>query len=239
MVDGPLTGGHNAREVVRIGDTVRRSRGSGAGFAAQVLTHLEAVGFPYAPRHLGVDEFGRDILSFIPGVTTDHPSQRAPGAYAQGGRMLRALHDATAGHALAGAHECVIHGDPGPFNTIFQCGRPAAFIDWDSCRPGQRLDDLAYLAWTWCIQSLGNVPIEQQAKHLRELRDAYGPVEPEQLLDMIVTRQTQIAETETVNASNPALTPTRRHHATAAVTWATNDRALVHRYRQTLLTALS
>ncbi|MEV1244222.1 hypothetical protein ACIBO2_36940 [Nonomuraea sp. NPDC050022] len=33
-----------------------------------------------------------------------------------------------------------MHGDPGPFNTIFQKGLPVALIDWSSCRPGNRLD---------------------------------------------------------------------------------------------------
>ena len=48
-------------------------------------------------------------------------------------------------------------GDPGPFNTVFRAGLPAAFIDWSSCRPGGRLEDLGYMAWTWCIQSQGHV----------------------------------------------------------------------------------
>ncbi|MFI6739035.1 hypothetical protein ACIBI9_39445 [Nonomuraea sp. NPDC050451] len=93
MTEEPLTGGNNALEVVRIGDTVRRARDAGAAFAARVLAHLESAGYPHAPRHLGIDEQGRDILSFIPGTTTDHPAQRAPGAYAAGGRMLRELRD--------------------------------------------------------------------------------------------------------------------------------------------------
>ena len=37
----------------------------------------------------------RDVLTFVPGSTTDHPSQRAPGAYGWGGRMLRRLTDIT------------------------------------------------------------------------------------------------------------------------------------------------
>jgi len=30
----------------------------------------------------------------------------------------------------------VVHGAPGPFNTIFRDRRPVVFIDWDSARPG-------------------------------------------------------------------------------------------------------
>ncbi|TDE60418.1 aminoglycoside phosphotransferase family protein [Nonomuraea mesophila] len=239
MIEEPLTGGNNSLEVVRVGDTVRRARDAGAEFACQVLLYLESVGYPYAPRYFGIDEHGRDILTFIPGNTTDHPTQRAPGAYACGGRMLRDLHETTAGHVLAASAECVIHGDPGPFNTVFQRGLPVAFIDWSSSRPGNRLDDLGYMAWTWCIQSQGRVPIDQQAQHLRELRDGYGDVDPERLLDAIVRRQTSIVDAEAANASNHHLTATRRQHAEAAIAWATADRELVYEHKALLLSALA
>jgi hypothetical protein len=100
-----------------------------------VLGFLEAAGYLYAPRYLGIDQAGRDILTYIPGQTTDHPSQRADGAYARGAVMLRELHDLTSGHPAAAGRECILHGDPGPFNTIFSGGRPVALIDWTSCRP--------------------------------------------------------------------------------------------------------
>jgi hypothetical protein len=97
----PLDGGRNASEVVRVGDTVRRAKDPGSACAAALLGYLESAGYRYAPRYLGVDDRGRDILTYIPGRTTDHPSQRADGAYAQGAAMLRELHDLTAGHPHA------------------------------------------------------------------------------------------------------------------------------------------
>ncbi len=238
MTEEPLIGGNNALEVVRVGDTVRRARDAGAAFAARVPAHLESAGYPHAPRHLGIDEQGRDILSFVPGTTTDHPAQRAPGAHAAGGRMLRELHEATAGHVLAAGRECVIHGDPGPFNAIFRQGLPVAFIDWSSCRPGDRLEDLGYMAWTWCILSQGRVPPVEQAGHLRELRDGYGAVEAARLLDAMVRAQSRVVDAETANLDNPTLTAARRHHAEAAVAWATADRAFVRRHHALLLSAL-
>ncbi len=63
MREEPLSGGRNASEVVRVGDTVHRSRDSGSAFAARLLGYLESAGYPYAPRYLGVDERDRDILS--------------------------------------------------------------------------------------------------------------------------------------------------------------------------------
>jgi hypothetical protein len=229
MSEERLTGGHRTPEVVRVGNTVRRSRGP--SFAAEVLTFLESAGYTHAPRYRGIDPLGRDVLSFVPGHTTDHPSQRDVAAYEIGGRMLRELHDVTSGQSLANGHECVIHGDPGPFNTIFRNGLPVALIDWDSCRPGRRLEDLAYMAWTWCVQSVGNVPIEQQAHHLRLLRLGYGEVGAPELVDAMIRRQTQIAEIEAANAADPSLGAGRRQHARAACEWATGDRALLERHR--------
>jgi aminoglycoside phosphotransferase (APT) family kinase protein len=234
----PLTGGNNAAEVVRVGDTVHRSRGPRSAFVADVLRQLEAVGYPYAPRHLGIDDRGRDVLSYVPGTTTDHPSQRAAGAYALAGTMLRLLHEATAGHPLAAGQDCVVHGDAGPFNTVFRDGLPVAFIDWAGCGPGSALDDLGYLAWTWCLQTLGDVPIEEQAAHLRELRDGYGDVDSERLLDAMVRQQNQIVATETANQHDLTLSPARREHAGRAVAWASADRALIRRHHALLLWAL-
>ncbi|RLK54158.1 aminoglycoside phosphotransferase family protein [Actinokineospora cianjurensis] len=235
MVEEHLVGGNSTAEVVRVGDTVRRSRST---FAAEVLRYLESAGYPYAPRHLGVDEKGRDVLSYIPGETTDHPSQRAEGAYARAGAMLRGLHDVTAGHPLAGDRACVVHGDAGPFNTIFQRGVPVAFIDWTGCRPGEPLADLAYLAWTWCVQSTGNVPVTSQAAHLRQLRDGYGKVDAEPLVDAMVQQQTRIITLETTNLDDTRLSPTRRAHASRAIEWAESSLALVQAQRSIFLTTL-
>jgi Ser/Thr protein kinase RdoA (MazF antagonist) len=159
---------------------------------------------------LGVDDRGRDILTCIPGRTADHPSQRAAGAYARGGMMLRLLHEVTAGHPLAAGRECVLHGDPGPFNAICQDSMPVALIDWASCRPGARLEDLGYMAWTWCIQSEGNVPVAEQAAHLRELSDGYGHTEPADLIEAMAASQARIVRLETVNGSRTDLPAARR-----------------------------
>ena len=234
-----LGGGNNSLEVVRVGDTVRRARDAGSAFAERVLGYLETTGYPYAPRYLGLDACGRDVLSYIPGHTTTHPSERAGGAYARGGAMLSLLHEATAGHPLAAGRECVIHGDPGPFNTIFRAGLPVALIDWSSCRPGGRLEDLGYMAWTWCIQTQGHVPVAEQARHLRELRDGYGDTGPEILLDAMASSQERIITAETANLSDPRLSAVRREHASAAVAWATADRALLRDHSAVLLDALS
>jgi aminoglycoside phosphotransferase (APT) family kinase protein len=203
-----------------------------------LLTYLQEIGYSSSPRFLGVDEEGRDIFEFIPGEMTTHPSERDEAAYAAGGAMLRHLHEATAGHPLAGARQCVIHGDPGPFNTIFQDGMPRAFIDWDGARPGAWMFDLAYLAWTWCIQSVGRVPVRDQARHLRELRDGYGRGDADTLLRAIVRRQRHIARVSEMLAAQPGHEDHYYAHQQRAI-GATADRRHTEQHFHRFLSALS
>lgn len=94
------------------------------------------------------------------------------------------------------------------------------------------------MAWTWCIQTLGNVPIAHQAAHLRELRDGYGDVGPEQLIAAMVRQQTRIIHAEQANLHDMRLTAARRGHARNAIGWARSDRSLIHRHQELLLSAL-
>jgi len=59
--------GGNTGGAVRIGDTVRRVPGRWTPTVHALLRHLEAVGFDRAPRVLGFDDQGREVLSFLPG----------------------------------------------------------------------------------------------------------------------------------------------------------------------------
>jgi aminoglycoside phosphotransferase (APT) family kinase protein len=239
VVEQPLAGGNSTVGVVRVGETVRRPRTAASEFVACVLTHLQESGFTAAPRYLGVDDDQRDIYEFIPGTTTRHPSERAEAAYAAGGAMLRRLHDATTGHPLAGTSQCVIHGDPGPFNTVFQDGMPVAFIDWDNAQPGAWMSDLAYLAWTWCVQSSGSVPVADQARRLRELRDGYGRGDAQILVEAIIHRQSEIARISERLSGRPGQTDRYYAHQQNAIDWATSDRRLVERHFETFAAALS
>src|SRR5690606_10265 len=80
-------------------DGEARRRG-GVPEPAQHLTHLHAVGLPAAPRPLGLDERGREVLAFVPGETV-WPDRFAavepPDRLARVGRLVRQLHDAVAG----------------------------------------------------------------------------------------------------------------------------------------------
>ena len=89
---------------------------------------------------------------------------------------------------------------------------PVAFIDWMFCRPGDRLDDLGYLARTWCIEASGNVPVDAQAVHLR------------------------LSEQAVRDSRYPAA---RRAWADEAIRWAaTADQEHIRAHERTLLAAL-
>ena len=74
----PLGGGNMNSGVVRVGDTVRRPAGPWTPAVHALLAHLHAAGFDGAPRPLGIDEQGREVLTFISGpVVWPAPVQRA------------------------------------------------------------------------------------------------------------------------------------------------------------------
>jgi aminoglycoside phosphotransferase (APT) family kinase protein len=133
----------------------------------------------------------------------------------------------------------VIHGDPGPYNAIFRDGLPVAFIDWDRARPGAWMFDLSYMGWTWCIQSAGQVPVGDQARRLRDLRDGYGRGEPEKLLEAIIKRQRYIARVSELLLARPGHTEQFDAHQRRAIAWANSDRELLEQHASLFLSALS
>ena len=61
----PLFGGTaNRGQVYRVGETVRRPLRPSAPGVHALLRHLEDVGFDGAPRVLGVDAEGREVLTY-------------------------------------------------------------------------------------------------------------------------------------------------------------------------------
>ena len=89
MTEEPLAGG-NLSTVVRVGDTVRRTPGPWTPAVHSLLNHLEAGGFDAAPRALGFDEQGREVLSFVEGET---PGVWTADGLAEAGRLIRRYHD--------------------------------------------------------------------------------------------------------------------------------------------------
>lgn len=224
-MEEPLPGGNTTEGVVKASQTVRRPRGHRAAFASEAVRALNRAGFRWAPTYLGVDAEGRDTFSYVPGMTTDHPSQRDERCYATVGAILRELHELSRDIPLVSDGKCLVHGDPGPFNMVMVEGMPAALIDWDSVHPGDPMEDLGYAGWTWCIYAVGNVPIVDQARRLRLLADGYDPnLQSEAVIDAIFRAQESIIQIEGANAGDERLGEQRRQHARTATEWARSCR---------------
>ncbi|MPZ84218.1 MAG: phosphotransferase [Actinophytocola sp.] len=183
-----LTGG-TTPGVVRIGDTVRRPPHDRWEYVHSVLRHLESVGFDGAPRLLGVDERGRDILSYVDGMVTNDAAALSDAELAGAARLIRRFHDATAGTALAAGEEVVLHGDLGPHNTVFAGERAVALIDWDDgVKPGPRVRDVGHAVWCFADIGEGGGPLGRQAHRAKVLCDAYGWADPGEVLDELTAR---------------------------------------------------
>lgn len=156
----PLTGGNVSAAVVRVGDTVRRPAGPWTPAVHALLTHLHAVGFRAAPRPLGLDRQGREVLTFAPGGTVwpDRFALVDPAArLARVARLIRDFHDAVRDFTPpadarwrtlipAGGDEIIAHHDLAPWNLVTDGAQSWVLIDWDGAGPGTRLEDLAYAA---------------------------------------------------------------------------------------------
>ena len=153
----------NRGRVVRIGDTVRRPLRATSPATHALLQHLAEAGFAGAPRLLGVDAQGREVLGYIPGTTVLPPYPEwafTDEALTSVARLLREYHRAVAGfdpgpytwpgsppEAFTG--ELVSHNDPNLDNVVFRDGRAVALIDFDLAGPGSRLWDVACAARMW------------------------------------------------------------------------------------------
>ncbi|ROP39958.1 aminoglycoside phosphotransferase family protein [Saccharothrix texasensis] len=92
-----LTGG-GLNEVVRIGSTVRRPTGPWTPNVHRLLEHLAPLGIAPVPH--GVDERGREVLTYLEGEVGHPPLAdwlRSDEVLVAVARMVRRLHDATAG----------------------------------------------------------------------------------------------------------------------------------------------
>jgi Phosphotransferase enzyme family len=174
----PLRGGRSTPGVVRVGDTVRRPLKPDAARIHRLLVHLERSGFDGAPRFLGIDAQGRAILSYIDGIAPPHNGFRLSAAAVRAGaRLLRRVHDLTAGSEFAAGAEVACHPALSQDNFIFRARGPdmlpVAIIDWDGTRPGTRVANFAEFLWAFVHPGMYGEG-EAAARMLRVAADAYG-----------------------------------------------------------------
>ena len=210
MKEEKLLGG-NLSDAVRVGDTVRRRAGPWTPAVHELLRFLERSDFE-APRVLGVDDRGREILTFVEGDS--HPGWPDPlpdwtfdeAHLVSGAKLLRRYHDLVAAFTPPPSsrwrlvaptpHEVICHNDWSPWNAIYRDRRVAVMLDWDLAGPGSRLWDIANSAYCWVplFSAEGRFAIDERARRLRVFCDAYGALDRKRLIDVLIERTLFVGE---------------------------------------------
>ncbi|MCA0149531.1 MULTISPECIES: phosphotransferase [Rossellomorea] len=179
-----LTGG-NVSAVYRSGDTVRRELKPESARIHKLLSHLEKKGFRHSPAFLGIDEKGREILSFIEGEAGNYPLKEymwSDEVLSGIAKMLRHYHDAVSDFPIDDGwepidhtpepFEVLCHNDFAIYNIIFNKQHPVGIIDFDVAGPGPRRWDIAYTLYTCVPLSRVRYSETGDAMHYDRERDA-------------------------------------------------------------------
>jgi len=163
---------------------VRKQAGAATDGIDALLRHLDQVGFAGAPRSLGRDDLGRQVLEFIPGETAYALPTLTTSELHRIGRLIRELHDATESFQPSqrpapqwqvaippDREDLICHHDLAPWNLV-RDGDRWVFIDWDGAGPGSRLWDLAYAAQSFIPLNPGGAP-HLEGPRLLALADGY------------------------------------------------------------------
>jgi aminoglycoside phosphotransferase (APT) family kinase protein len=158
------------------------------------LSHLASKGFAGAPRFLGIDSSGREILSYLPGDVPSELGEFSPRQLAAAARLLRDFHDATSDFELKGRADVVCHGDASPCNCVFVDGTPVALIDFDAAHAGSRREDVGYAAWLWLDVGNADLAPRSQGQRIAEFFRSYGIVDPAEALPAILDAQISLSK---------------------------------------------
>ncbi len=130
-----------------------------------LLAHLEAAGFEGAPRALGLDADGREMVSFLPGETVGNTRPwpawtHSGGALVDVAHWLRRYHAAVADFVPPASSYwregvvwrpgmIVAHNDAAPYNAVWNREGLVGFVDWDMAGPITPELDVAWVAFSW------------------------------------------------------------------------------------------
>lgn len=244
------------KSVSRKDQLVLRPAGAWSWHVHVLLRHLASEGFTEVPRVIGTGftEDGREMLGYVEGEFV-HPGPWSDEGLAGIGRLLRRLHDTAASYVpapdavwqpwflqgLGGEHKIIGHGDVAPWNMVTKGGLPIALIDWEYAGPVDPMMELARVCWLFpqlhdddVAQLAGLPPVEERARQLRLLVDAYGLTAEQRngLLDRIIevaiceTAQEAIDQKVTLESEGPLWGMAWRARAAA---WMIRNRDVLER----------
>jgi len=191
-----LPGGH-VGGAVRVGNTVRRRTGPWTPAVHALLDYL-APRVPHIPRVLGLDEQGREVLSYLPGRVVDTGDGARTLSVAQVVsvvRWTRAFHQAAAGFSHPGpwrffpvaAPLLIGHNDIAPYNVCFDGDALVGVFDWDLAGPSTPLLELAFIAWN-CVPLWSDIGPGTAAERLAVISATYGGVAASEILHAVPYR---------------------------------------------------
>lgn len=176
-----------------------------------LLRHLRAQGLTSVPEPVGI-KGDVEGLRFIPGDSGRDAwqHQRSLDGVRSAAALLREIHDATRGFAEEGrgqwafppepGADVVCHGDPGPWNFVWDGDTAVALVDWDFARPGPGLDDVAYALEYFTpfrsdeiacdqIDGLHHEQPPDRAVRMAAFASAYGLESVQGMVDRVISRQ--------------------------------------------------
>jgi hypothetical protein len=191
------------------GDAVRRPAHAWTPTGHAFLRYLRAAGLECVPEPLGIaerpDGHGDiETLRYLPGASGRDGwfAQHSSEGLASAARLLRVIHDASVGWVpppdarwaappVPGDHLVMCHGDPGPWNFVWDSHEAVGLIDWDFLHPAPRSDDVAYaLRWFAPARSDEHTlewhhfpVVPDRAERIRAFLAAYGDVPDERAGD--------------------------------------------------------
>ena len=198
----------NVGGATRVGRTVRRPTGPWTPAVHELLTYLAEQGLRGVPEVHGLDDEGREVLTYVEGrgVPVDREVV-LENVLTEAVTWLRDFHDVVEGFRPDGprewrggvaeldADQIICHHDPGAYNWIIQSGHFVAMVDWDMAGPGRPIDDLAFLAWTGVPAVPRHRSRTRPPAGVDLLVDAYGEWGPLTVLDAVVERMTTAMRT--------------------------------------------
>ena len=203
------------RRIEIVGDVVRRPAHAWTPTVHAFLHHLRSAGLECVPEPLGIDG-DIETLRYLPGRSGRDGwfAQHSAHGLESAARLLRDVHDASvgwvppadarwAGAPVAGEDPVLCHGDPGPWNFVWDGDDATGLVDWDFLHPGPRLDDVAYaLRWfapARCDEHAlewHHFPVvPDRADRLRRFLAAYGDLPALDRVDWVEAMATRIDAT--------------------------------------------
>ncbi|MFB6722981.1 phosphotransferase [Kribbella sp. NPDC056345] len=197
-----------ARPVVIADGLVTRPAGTAAATVQHFLRFLRSQGLDCVAEPVSLDG-NVETLRYLPGASGGDAwyRQHTDEGLASAARLLRKLHDASQGwtppydavweaNAVAADDLVYCHGDPGPWNFVWDDNTAIGLIDWDYLHPGPRVDDIAY-ALRWFVPlrcdefalKWHHFPEVPDRRHRIEVfLDAYGDLPIFDVVDAVIAR---------------------------------------------------